>query len=701
MRTVTDRIPARAALAVALGVAWLNFLLTVKWAQIPGALNGWRRPWYGAALVAASVLALRPRRAHTSTRLPGIPWLIAGASALFVLVFLEVFPPASWHLLPFDDDWVPRYQSTLDGLALLRHGAIVGWQWAFLGGYHTAADLSQNLTIIGALPMAILGDRLGFHLMHFAVMAMIPWLVYLDVASDGRRDIAGLSAVFCLMCVIGMFGTIIPSGDTNSIVGVFCAMVALTGSRMARAGRPWGAAIMVGGLTLALYSHAAFFLYSVVYLALEAMLYREWRSAVRVVLASLVAVAAALPQHIEMLRYPAFFRTNNLIYGTPVYHPLAMARQVYYNVEILAFPHRWFNDYLSLTNVFLAVFLWVAIHPGRTRARFHAWIALATMVMLRFEMPEVGYLLIRETHMLAAVTAAPLAWFVIEQSGGRALAWAVVAVLVLYPSATVRPVPHVSSLRDFDPPLIDRIAALDGARVLVEFSPNRDLDASPLRRSQRSPFGVKFDAYLPAATGKLFYGQTWDTWHWSPFRGEALAAGTFRGETISDTPPEEFAAEMRKWGVKHLLVWSDAGHAYFDAAPDRFPARWRHGLWVDYEMRDADVRSVVVDGGRGSLEALGPLGGTVRLTHARRGGEVVVRTNYYPAWTASSDGRAVPLFSEAGQLAFRAPADGDYDVTLAYPRRHGLLIFAILAFIAGSLAIPRLCATPSSRSAAA
>src|SRR6185437_3147393 len=48
-------------------------------------------------------------------------------------------------------------------------------------------------------------------------------------------------------------------------------------------GRPWGATIMVGGLTLALYSHAAFFLYSVVYLALEAMLYREWRSAVRVV----------------------------------------------------------------------------------------------------------------------------------------------------------------------------------------------------------------------------------------------------------------------------------------------------------------------------------------------------------------------------------------------------------------------------------
>ena len=38
-----------------------------------------------------------------------------------------------------------------------------------------------------------------------------------------------------------------------------------------------------------------------------------------------------------------------------------MAHRVYYNVEILFHPHRWFNDYLSLTNVFLAVIAWVAL----------------------------------------------------------------------------------------------------------------------------------------------------------------------------------------------------------------------------------------------------------------------------------------------------------------------------------------------------
>src|SRR4051812_29109313 len=49
---------ARIALALTLFVAWMNFVLTTKWAAIDGALNGAKRPWYGAALAAATILAI-------------------------------------------------------------------------------------------------------------------------------------------------------------------------------------------------------------------------------------------------------------------------------------------------------------------------------------------------------------------------------------------------------------------------------------------------------------------------------------------------------------------------------------------------------------------------------------------------------------------------------------------------------------------
>ena len=138
---------ARFALAAALAVAWLNFLLTVKWAHLPGALNGWKRPWYFAALAAATLLTLRGRQFGQPVRLRGLRLLLIGGWILIGFTFLYTFPLSTWNLIPFQDDWVPRFQSTADGVALLEHGAVAGWQWAFLGGYQTSADLAQSLKL--------------------------------------------------------------------------------------------------------------------------------------------------------------------------------------------------------------------------------------------------------------------------------------------------------------------------------------------------------------------------------------------------------------------------------------------------------------------------------------------------------------------------------------------------------------------------
>ncbi len=701
MRRAADVITARAALIVALGVAWLNFLLTVKWAHLPGALNGWKRPWYGAALAAATLLAVFAKTSPGPLRLPGLRWLPLGGAVLLVVAFVWSFPPSTWALMPFADDWVPRYQSTVDGIALLRRGAVVGWQWAFLGGYQTSADLSQSLTMLGVVPMTLLGAPLGFHVLHLFLVAAIPLLVYVDIAADEPADVARLTAFFALICAVGMFGTIMPSGDTNAIAGVFCAMLALVGSRMARLGRRWGGAVLVLGLTLALYSHVAFFLYAAVYLMLEAVFYRDRRLAIRTAIACAAAGVAALPQHVEFLRYRDYFNSNNLIYAQGPIDWLHVARTVYYNVEILFHPHRWYNDYLSLTCVFLVVFIWVALQPGRSRPRFYAWMVVATMAILRLQAAEAGYLLTREMHVLAAIAPAPLAWFIVGRSGDRRLAWALVAIVGLYVQAKFEPIRHVSDVRQFDAALIDRLKTLEGHLVLLESSPHRDLDADPSTRTERTPFDVHVEAMLPEATGRLYYGQPWDGWHWTPFRGQAVAGGAFRGYAIARTPIAEFEREMRRWGVRHLVVWSTATRRYLDSAPSAFERRWSEGLWVQYEMRDADPRPVVAANGTGSLGEHDALGAVVRLSGVRRGDRVILRQNYFPAWTARMNATPIALFPVDGQLAFDAPADGDYAVTLTYPRRVWLELIAIAALVIGAAVLTFTCATPSSHSAAA
>lgn len=678
---------ARLALGVSLAFAWLNFLLTTKWADYVGSINGPKRPWYAAALLIATLCVAIRTDVGRAVRVPFARWLFALAWVWLVVLLFWTFPPASWGLVPFADDWVPRFQGTADGVALLRRGAVVGWQWSFLGGYWTSGDLGQTMTLLGALPMTLFGDRVGYHLLHAVLIFGIPLIVYLDVRADGRPEVAWLAGFFTLLCVAGMFGTLMPNGDTNSIAGVFCAMLALGGSRLARLGYRAGDAATLLGLTLALYTHTAFFGYAFVYLAVEVAFYRDWRRAVRLAVIAAIACVASLPQFIELLLYPRFYITNNVIYAPGPVSWSSVAHQVYYNAEILLHPHRWFNDYMSLTNVFLVVLAWIAWRGDGTRPQFYAWAALATMVMLRLNVREVGYLFAREMHMLAALTGTPLAWFICTQSGSRPLALALAAIVGLYPQTAHAALDHVRDVREFDASLVDRLAQLDGHLVLLEASPHLDLNAEPGRQSERTPFGVHFEALLPAATGRRFYGQQWDTWHWTPLRGQVIAAGAFRGTFLSRTPPEALRAELHKWGVGQLVVWSVATKAYLDGVPASFTKRWTSGRWAQYELRDADDRSAVAETGRATLESPNPLGATVALADARQGSVVVVRTNYFPAWRARADGAVVPLFPVDGQLAFRAPRDGSYSVVLEYPRRVGLECAALTTFALGALAL--------------
>ena len=349
---------------------------------------------------------------------------------------------------------------------------------------------------------------------------------------------------------------------------------------------------------------------------------------------------------------------------------------------MLVLPQRWFNDYRSLANVWLPVLVVMAFSPGRSRAGFYACAAVLTQALLRLNTSEAGALFDRIQHMIPLLAGPALAGFVLRFGGTRRLALALVAVMCLFVANSFVPVRHVPELRAFDPPLIDRIAASDGNMILVEVSPHRDIDSDPQRRSVRTPFDVHFEGLLPGVAGQRFYSQMWDGWIWSVLRGQVVGAGTFAGQAIENTPPATFVAEMRRWGVRHLFVWTDASREYL-AGSGFFAERWRSGLWSHFELEESDTREVITTTGSGHLRALDFLGGDVELVDVTAGSPVIVRTNYYPAWRAYADGREVELYSSDGQMAFRAPNGGTYVVRFEYPRYRWLSILAMTGAVAG------------------
>ena len=680
-----------ASIALALGLAWINFLTTSRWAGQAGALHGWRKPWYGLALAAATLLVVvarreigRPARIGRATALA----FLAAGSALLLASLFHRLPLSVWTEIPFKDDWTELFQMTVNGVALLRRGVVVGWNWWFLGGYPTSTDIAQNFGLLAFLPMTILGNTLGYHLLHAVLFVAVPVFVWWDLGAE-EPETRILATAFACFFGTGYLYTITSSGDTNSMVGVFCAGLALAGSHAARRGRRWGGPLMLAALTVALGSHAAFAVYAGLYLLLESIYFRDRAAFVRLALASGFAAIAALPVHWESLRYPEFVSFNNTVYqhGEPIRWG-QFARNAFYNVEILALPQRWFNDYRSLANVWLLPMLLVAVTGRATRVGFYAACAVLTQALLRLNTPVAGAMFDRIQHMLPLLVAPAMAGLVLRHAGRRSVAIAIAAVLSLYVATSFEPVRHVPDLRAFDPPLIDRIAASDGSLVLVEVSPHRDMDSDPVRRTPRTPFDVHFEGLLPGVAGQRFYSQMIDGWVWNIFRGQVVGAGTFAGQLIDLTPPDEFAAEMRRWGVRHLFVWTDTSRNYL-ARGGHFVEQWRGGRWSDFEMTDPDVRSVVTARGSGELRSLDLLGADVALADVKAGDPVVVRANYYPAWRAFVDRQEVSLGNSNGQLAFTAPRDGSYVVRLEYPRYRWLSALALLSVFAGVVCLSR------------
>ena len=672
----------RTAFLASLAIWWLNVALTTRWAGVPGSIHGAKRPFFMVALIVLTIVAVR-QRAWTPLVAPRLSrWACIAAVLLLTSAFFCWFPLGTWGQIPFLDNWVPRYQSTIDQVALLRRGAFAGWNWWFLGGYQLSSDLTQNLGVLAFPFVGVFGPQVGFHVLHAVLFAAVPVLVYLDLRDSDSREAATLAAAIACVLTTGYCFSAVRSGDTNSLAGVCTAALAVLALNRVQRGRRDGAPLLAVALTLTAYTHLGFFAYAVVFCVLHSVYYRNLRAAVLIAAGVACALIGTLPAMWENWTLRSFYSFNNVLLHPPEsFQWGAFARQFYYNVEILFRPGRWFNDYTTPIRIFLPVAILLAL-GHRSRVGFHACAALTALALMTLNYSEFGFAFSRPFHMLPVFTAPVLAGFLVRHGGSRQVAVAAVACLALYVSIVFSQVPHVNKLDDWDPPLVSRIRDETAGMVLVENSPHLDMIESPDRSTPKTPFGAHFEPLLPASTGRRFYAGFWDGWQWSVFREHLLAAGAMWGRSLEEIPTGDVVAELRRWGIQDVFVWSPSAQQFFSRSPE-FARRWQSDSWHHFTLRDADTRQAVTASGTATLDDLNPLGARIELRDVTAGTGVIVRTNYYPAWSAYAGSTPVPLFSASGQLAFRAPHSGSYEVRLEYPRRTAVTCGALLAFAVG------------------
>jgi hypothetical protein len=62
----------------------------------------------------------------------------------------------------------------------------------------------------------------------------------------------------------------------------------------------------------------------------------------------------------------------------------------------------------------------------------------------------------------------------------------------------------------------------------------------------------------------------------------------------------------------------------------------------------------------------------------------LLRTHFYPAWTAWFEAQQVPIIDSDGQMTLLAPRDGNFTIELRYPKRSWLIALALATIVIGS-----------------
>ncbi|MGQ9459089.1 MAG: hypothetical protein ACUVS5_12510 [Anaerolineae bacterium] len=645
----------------------------------------------GMALALARPPALALPGLNRAFRLLSRPW-VAGAVALAggLAALACKFPLSLWGQVIFFDDYPTLYYASLRGLDTLAQGGVFGWDTRLLGGYYAVSDVNHNLAFF-LLPFLPFGPRVGYHLLIAASVLAFPVLLALGVR-QALRDAGATALGFWLggFFTLTVLDNLLHWGMLNSFLGLDLLIAALLLLERVRARRPWAVFSLALVLGLAVYAHVAFFLYALAFLGLE-FLRRPGRALARdLLLAVAGALALSLPMTVHYLLYPGYFLENNEAWSPQV---LTATEALARSLRNLA-SYRDLNAYLALPVKYQALALvsvpagaWVAWRrpgPARWAAGYAALVTLATAL----EVPGLTLALERLKFVLPAFLAVVWAAWMWDEEADRprpaALALIAALLWVAWPPRATWPLAHVPALRDFHPALMDQVARLPtGEWVVWEAQSSYDLIDDPAEASPHGPQNNHLEALLPLETDLRYLTHIQEGYHHSIYRGNVLNAAAFRGRAIRKVPLEEMRAFLDRWGVGHLVVWSEPSRQYFGAHPDLFPLVWSDGRWALFAYGGADPRQVLVPHGQGWLEGEGAFGFRVVLEGVRAGDPVVVRQNAFPAWRAFWEGGEVPLYADDGRLAFRAPADGTYAVTFRYPRYKGASAVALGVLAAG------------------
>ena len=623
---------------------------------------------------------------------------------LALATFFVKFPPADFDSLVFFDDYPTIYTVTVKGWEMLKQGGIFGWDQRLMGGYCTVHDVSHN-EIFFMLPFLPFGSRVAFHLMILFFYLLFPLLLYwyarLEFAQGGARGerAATLALWIGFFVVFGYFDNLLYWGMVNSFIGLNFMLLDLTLFAYLRQGRRYAGLALILSLSATLYAATGFFVYALLLLGLDFLWHFQWKLVPRLAFVMVAAFLVTLTFTYQFLRFPDYFVQSDEIYRPVAYSVGEIIAQSVAALPRVTDPRFWllgrpvrYQGMVIVSLPILAVLGWAGLRAAKgsmSRTELKAVLAtLAVMLATLAVSPSLDMFISRIRFVLPVTLALVYAaWqFQEERLHPAPLLLILTILMATLPSRLLEPITHVRSLSDYNAPLMAQIESLDSDLLILESMGGYNLATEGEGITEYLQNPTHMESYFPFETTKSYLSNNQEGYHHSIYRRNFITSGAFRGKLLDDWPMGEIKAFLNKWGVRHLVLWSQISQDYLGSDAD-FRQLWSDGEWAIYEYAKAAPGQVVMSSGAGRIHVVGYFEQQVQLGGARAGDLVKLRMNYFPAWRAYDEqGQEVALQEDDEQMAFFAPRDGSYTVTLRYPRYIELTILALATLLVAGVA---------------
>jgi len=218
----------------------------------------------------------------------------------------------------FQDDYPTIYWGTEQGIKMAQQGGVFGWDSNFFGGYYNIVN-PTNLAFFVWPFVLILGLRTGLNLFYFLIFIMFSPLVYIyskNIINDKKINVACLWISFFVL--YSFFLNTLRWGNIEVFLSLELLILNLILCELFLKRTKLSSFFLVASLSLTLFGHPIFFLYSLFIILIRILLDKDIRNLIRYVYILFFVFLSILPFIYPLIKYNYYFSINSFDYHLPL-----------------------------------------------------------------------------------------------------------------------------------------------------------------------------------------------------------------------------------------------------------------------------------------------------------------------------------------------------------------------------------------------